>query len=172
MQRKTSDPRLLAVTAVMVAIVFATTMIQLTLTPDGGYIHLGEAGILFSAFVFGPWVGAVVGGLGTALADVTLGFPLWAPFSFFIHGLQGWVAGWIVRRWPGPGGLILAAVLGGVIVVVGYLPVGIVFEGTGVAFAAIPFNLLQVALGGIIAVPLYYLVRQAYPPIARFGSRD
>ena len=27
------------------------------------------SGIFFSAFAFGPWVGAVAGGLGTALAD-------------------------------------------------------------------------------------------------------
>jgi uncharacterized membrane protein len=172
MQRKLSDPRVLAVTAVMAAIVFATTMIQLTLTPDGGYIHLGEAGILFSAFAFGPWVGAVVGGLGTALADVTLGFPLWAPFSLIIHGLQGWVAGWIVRRWPGLGGLILASVVGGLIVVAGYLPAGIILEGSGLALASIPFNALQVFIGAVVAISLYYLVRRAYPPIMRFGGWD
>lgn len=172
MQRKSFDPRTLAASAVMAAIVFATTMIQLTLTPDGGYIHLGEAGILFSAFSFGPWVGAVVGGLGTALADVTLGFPLWAPFSLLIHGLQGWVAGWVVRRWPGLGGLILASVLGGIIVVAGYFPVGVYFEGQGVALFSVPFNILQVFIGGVIAIPLFYLVRQAYPPIMRFGVRD
>jgi uncharacterized membrane protein len=168
MSGRSLDPRILAVTAVMTAIVFATTMIQLTLTPDGGYIHLGEAGILFSAFAFGPWVGAVIGGLGTALADLTLGFPQWAIFSLIIHGVQGWVAGWISERWPGLGGLVFAAVLGGVIVVAGYLPVGIYLEGSGVALFSVPFNALQVFIGGVISIPLFYLVRQAYPPIARF----
>ena len=170
MQCKSLDPRTLAVVAVMAAMVFATTMIQLTLTPDGGYIHLGEAAILFSAFAFGPGVGAVVGGLGTALADVTLGFPIWAPASLLIHGLQGWAAGWIARRWPGLGGLILASVLGGVIVVVGYLPVGVYLEGRAVALAAVPFNLLQVFIGGVIAIPLFSFVRRAYPPLLRFGT--
>lgn len=169
MKRKPFDPRTLAVTAIMTAIVFATTMINLTLTPDGGYIHLGEAGILFSAFAFGPWVGAIVGGLGTALADLTLGFPVWAPFSLIIHGVQGFVAGWIARRWPGLGGLILGAVLGGFVVVLGYLPVGIMLEGSATALASVPFNLIQVTLGGIIAIPLYLLVCRAYPPIARLG---
>jgi hypothetical protein len=41
-----------------------------------------------------------------------------------------------------------------------------------VAFAAIPFNIFQVVIGGIIAIPLFYLVRQAYPPVTRFGARD
>ncbi len=170
MQRKPLNPRTLAVTAVMAAIVFATTMIQLTITPDGGYIHLGEAGILFSAFAFGPGIGAVVGGLGTALADVTLGFPIWAPASLLIHGLQGWAAGWIARRWPGLGGLILAAIVGGLIVVLGYLPVGMYLEGQAVALAAVPFNLLQVFIGGVIAIPLFHFVRRAYPPLMRYGG--
>lgn len=170
MSRRAFDPRTLAVTAVMTAIVFATTMIQLTLTPDGGYIHLGEAGILFSAFAFGPWVGAVVGGLGTALADLTLGFPQWAVFSLIIHGAQGWVAGWVSERWPGLGGLILAAILGGVIVVLGYLPAGMLLEGN-LALASVPFNILQVFIGGVVSISLYYLVRRAYPPIVQLGRR-
>ena len=170
MSRRAFDPRTLAVTAVMTAIVFATTMIQLTLTPDGGYIHLGEAGILFSAFAFGPWVGAVVGGLGTALADLTLGFPQWAVFSLIIHGAQGWVAGWVSERWPGLGGLILAAILGGFIVVLGYLPAGMLLEGN-LALAAVPFNVLQVFIGGVVSISLYYLVRRAYPPIVQLRRR-
>jgi uncharacterized membrane protein len=170
MSRRAFDPRTLAVTAVMTAIVFATTMIQLTLTPDGGYIHLGEAGILFSAFAFGPWVGAVVGGLGTALADLTLGFPQWAVFSLIIHGAQGWVVGWVSERWPGMGGLILAAILGGVIVVLGYLPAGMLLEGN-LALASVPFNILQVFIGGVVSISLYYLVRRAYPPIVQMGRR-
>jgi len=36
------------------------------------------------------------------------------------HGLEGWAAGWLVRRVAGSAGLILAAVVGGVIVVAGY----------------------------------------------------
>jgi uncharacterized membrane protein len=172
MQRKSLDPRTLAVTAVMAAIVFATTMIQLTLTPDGGYIHLGEAGILFSAFTFGPWVGAVVGGVGTALADLTLGFPQWAIFSLIIHGIQGWVAGWVSERVPGLAGLVLAAILGGVIVVAGYLPAGMILEGTGLALFSVPFNALQVFIGGVVSISLFYLVRRAYPPIVRLGRRS
>lgn len=171
MQRQPLNPRTLAVTAVMAAIVFATTMIQLTLTPDGGYIHLGEAGIFFSAFAFGPWVGAVVGGLGTALADLTLGFPQWAIFSLIIHGLQGWVAGRVSERWPTLGGEILAVIAGGIIVVAGYLPAGMILEGSGLALASVPFNALQVFIGGLVSVPLFHLVRQAYPPILRLGSR-
>lgn len=86
MPRKAPDPRVLAVTAVMTAIVFVLTRMVQVPTPARGYVHLGDAGVFFGAFAFGPWVGAVAGGLGTALADVTSGFPQWAVFSFLKIG--------------------------------------------------------------------------------------
>ena len=171
MQRKGFNPGVLAVTAVMAAVVFALTYIKLLPTPDGGYIHPGDAGITFSAFAFGPWVGAIVGGLGTGLADVAGGYPQWAPFSFLIHGLQGLVVGWMYRKWPTTWGMIAAAIVGGVIVVVGYLPAGMLLGSPAQAIASIPWNIVQVAIGGIIAVPLFLLVRRAYPPITRLGRR-
>jgi uncharacterized membrane protein len=171
MSRKALDPRTLAVTAVMTAIVFVLTRMVQVPTPAKGYIHLGDAGIFFSAFAFGPWVGAVAGGLGTGLADVTSGYPQWAIFSLLIHGLQGWVVGWTSQRWHGLLGLILSTVVGGVIVVVGYLAAGMLLSGVGAALGELPLNVLQVAAGAAVGVPLFALVRQAYPPIAQFGRR-
>jgi uncharacterized membrane protein len=169
MSHRVFNPRILAVMAMMTAIVFALTQIRLLPTPDGGYIHPGDAGIFFSAFAFGPWVGAVVGGLGTALADIVGGFGQWAIFSLIIHGVQGLVVGWISARWPGVRGLVFATVVGGIIVVLGYLPVGMLLASPAQALAALPWNALQVTIGAILGVPLFVLVRQAYPPISRLS---
>jgi uncharacterized membrane protein len=170
MQRRQTDPQVLAVTAIMAAVVFALTYVKLLTTPDGGYIHPGDAGIYFSAFAFGPWVGAIVGGLGTALADLAGGYPQWAPFSFLIHGAQGLVVGWMVRRWPTTWGMIAATVVGGAIVVLGYLPVGMLLASPAQALTSVPWNIVQVAIGAAISIPLFLLVRRAYPPITRLGS--
>lgn len=171
MRRKSVDPRTLAVTAVMTAIVFVLTRMVQVPTPAKGYIHLGDAGVFFSAFAFGPWVGAVAGGLGTGLSDLTSGFPQWAIFSLLIHGLEGWIVGWTSRRWDGVAGIILSTVVGGVVVVVGYLGAGILLSGVGAALAELPLNVVQVAGGALVGVPLFAAVRQAYPPILRFGQR-
>jgi uncharacterized membrane protein len=171
MRRKSVDPRTLAVTAVMTAIVFVLTRMVQVPTPAKGYIHLGDAGVFFSAFAFGPWVGAVAGGLGTGLSDLTSGFPQWAIFSLLIHGLEGWIVGWTSRRWDGVAGIILSTVVGGVVVVVGYLGAGILLSGVGAAVAELPLNVVQVAGGALVGVPLFAAVRQAYPPILRFGQR-
>lgn len=171
MRRRMVDPRALAVTALMTAVVFALTQLKLMPTPDGGYIHPGDAGILFSAFAFGPWVGAVVGGLGTALADIFGGAGQWSPFSLVIHGVQGWVVGWIADRWPGIWGFVVATTVGAIIVVLGYLPAGMILQSPSQAFASLPFNALQVIIGSAIGVPLFVLVRRAYPPITRMRQK-
>jgi len=171
MERKLFDPRILAVTAVMTAITFALTRVVQVPTPVVGYIHLGDVGVFFSAFAFGPWVGAVVGGLGTALADLTSPYAQWAIFSLLIHGVQGWVAGWISARWQNVQGLLLATIVGGAIVVVGYLLAGTILIGFGAALTEVPLNIVQVAAGAIVSVPLFAAVRQAYPPILRLGQR-
>ncbi len=223
MRRGPFDPRLLALAALMAALVFAMTLVRLFPTPPGGYIHLGDGGVNFAAFAFGPWVGGVVGGLGTALADITGGYGVWALASFIIHGLQGIAVGWlssaIRRSWTAPpsagptsdiadetsgadetpgaddtpaadleqgrsqpfvtglrlhgpeiAGLIFAAIVGGIIVVVGYIPAGLIIAGE-VAWAEVPWNIVQVLIGAVIGIPLFLLVRQAYPPLLRMGRR-
>jgi uncharacterized membrane protein len=171
MQRRLFDPRTLAVTAMMTAVVFVLTRMVQIPTPAKGYIHLGDAGVFFSALAFGPWVGAVAGGLGTGLSDMTSGFPQWAIFSLLIHGLEGWVVGWTSRRWDGVVGIVLSAAAGGVIVVAGYLGAGMILSGVGAALAELPLNVIQVAGGALVGVSLFAAVRQAYPPILRFGQR-
>ncbi len=165
------QPLSLAVTAVMSAIVFVLTRMVQVPTPARGYIHLGDAGVFFSAFAFGPWIGGLAGGLGTGLADVTSGFAQWAPFSFLIHGLQGWVVGWTSQRWTGIRGLLLSTVLGGVIVVAGYLFAGMILSGIGAALGELPMNIIQVSAGALVGVPLFAAVRQAYPPIVHLGRQ-
>ncbi|NIV36964.1 MAG: ECF transporter S component [Anaerolineae bacterium] len=169
MQRNRLDPRMLAVVAVMTAVVFVLTVVIQIPTPAKGYIHLGDTGVFFSAFAFGPWVGAIAGGLGTGLADIAAGYPQWAIFSFLIHGAQGLVAGLLYRKWPSIWGLISSAVIGGVIVVLGYLFAGMILSGVAAAVAEVPLNIIQVAAGAVVAVPLFLAVRRAYPPITRLG---
>lgn len=171
MTKKPINPRSLALTAIMAAIVFVLTRMVQVPTPAKGYIHLGDAGVFFSAFAFGPWIGAIAGGLGTGLADLTSGYPQWAVFSFLIHGLQGWITGWTAERWSGVRGLVLSTVVGGLVVLVGYLGAGMLLSGVGAALSEVPLNAIQVAAGAIVGVPLFAAVRQAYPPIMRLGRQ-
>jgi uncharacterized membrane protein len=155
----------------MTAIVFVLTRVVQLPTPVVGYIHLGDVGVFFSAFAFGPLVGAVAGGLGTALADLTSPYAQWAIFSLLIHGSQGFAAGWLAARWPGATGLVAGGVAGILIVVGGYFLAGTILVGVAAALTEVPLNLVQASVGAVVSVPLYAAVRKAYPPITSFGSR-
>ena len=163
--RKTlNDPRTLALTGVMTAIIFILTRAVQVPTPVGGYIHLGDAGVLFTGFAFGPVVGAIAGALGTALADVTSPYAQWAPFTLVIHGLMGLAAGYIVRGGGQFWQLVAASLVAGFILIGGYFVAGLVLVGMEAALEIGP-NVSQIIGGAVVAVPLYYAVRRAYPPL-------
>jgi energy-coupling factor transport system substrate-specific component len=167
-----NNPRTLATTGMMTALIMGLTLVHVAQTPIGGYIHLGDIAIYFTAFAFGPWAGLVAGGLGPALADVVSGYASFAPLSLIVHGLQGFVAGWIVRDRPTFVRLALAILAGGLIVVAGYyageslIPV---FGGPGYAATEVPFNALQETLGALGAV-IYVAVARAYPRIRQVSQ--
>jgi len=61
-------------TAVCMALTcIATMLIQIPIPL--GYAHLGDSVILITAYLFGPVVGALAGGIGSAMADILTGYP-------------------------------------------------------------------------------------------------
>src|SRR5262249_47439675 len=102
-----TNPRTLSMTAIMTALVLALT--RAAIVPNGvGYNHLGDVAIYFASFAFGPWVGMIAGGVGAALADITTGaYAGYAPLSLVVHGLEGFIAGWIYLKRRNTTGLIL-----------------------------------------------------------------
>lgn len=164
--------RRITLIALMAAMVFVLTVIpRIPVPATGGYIHLGDAGIIFAACAFGPGVAMATGALGTALADL-MGYPQWAIFSLLVHGLQGFVVGMVLRRTLKILNMILSAVFSILIVAGGYFISGIILEGAAVAAVEIIPNTLQALSGSLIGIPLYLAVRQAYPPINRYTDRE
>lgn len=169
-----NNPRTLAVTGIMTALVAGLTAfgkLPIT-TPTGGYIHLGDVAVFFASFAFGPWVGLVAGGLGASIADVLGGYASFAPLTLVVHGLQGFVAGWVASRNKSPLWLVLAVLAGGLVVVVGYylgeslIPT---FGGPSAAYGEIPGNLVQEAFGAV-GIVVYLAVVRAYPRIRQVSG--
>lgn len=166
-----NNPRTLALTGVMTALVLALT--RSAVPNPVGYNHLGDVGIFFAAFALGPWVGLVAGGLGTALADLLSGpYAVFAPLSLVVHGVQGFVAGWIYMRRPNTRSLVIATIVGGLIVIVGYfigeylVPV---WGGPSKAATEVPFNAVQVLIGSLGTV-VYLAVVRAYPRLRQISQ--
>lgn len=157
--------------ALMGALIFVlTALARIPVPATGGYVHLGDAAITFTAYAFGPWVAMFAGGMGTAMADM-LGYPQWALFSLLIHGAQGLAMGWIVKKRINTLTVVLSVVAGAAIVVVGYFIAGTFLVGVGAATLELIPNTLQGISGGVIGVPLYLAVRRAYPPLDSYSQR-
>ena len=63
-----------------------------------GFFNIGETMVYVSAFLFGPFVGAFSGGVGSSIADVLLGYSYYAPATLIIKACEGGVVGALARR--------------------------------------------------------------------------
>jgi energy-coupling factor transport system substrate-specific component len=166
------DARTIAVLAVMIAVVAVfTRAVVIPIPATNGYINFSDVAIYFASFAFGPWVGLIAGGVGAALADVSLGYAFFAPLTFLAHGLEGFVAGYLGGRTNSLQRMLLGWAAGTLVMVGLYFLGEVTFMGYSVAQAGTeaPFNLMQNVAGALVGIPLVYLVRKAYPPIDQIG---
>ncbi|MDD3941460.1 MAG: ECF transporter S component [Sphaerochaetaceae bacterium] len=163
----------IALMAVLTAVVVVFTLLVRVPTPIKGYISLCDVVIVFSAYLFGPWVAAIAGGLGTGIADVIGGYAQWAPLSFLIHGLQGLLIA-IIARSPVKGNvaadsplirLVIAGVVGMIVMAGGYYLAGGFLYGFEAALVEIPLNLMQSGVGVVLGIIVSRSVLKAYPPV-------
>lgn len=68
----------------------ATMVVQIPIPL--GYAHLGDSVILISAYFFGPVVGALAGGIGSAMADILTGYAIWALPTLLIKTIMPVIA--------------------------------------------------------------------------------
>ena len=83
-------------TALLTALVFVATSfinIRLPIAANGGLVHLGTVMLVIAAVVFGKEKGAIAGAVGMALFDLSSGWAVWAPFTFIIRGVMGYMIG-------------------------------------------------------------------------------
>lgn len=100
-EKKEISPFDLAVAAVFTALVCAVTMIFSIYVPGTkGFFNVGESMVFLSALLFGSFVGAFAGGVGSMLADLLLGYPHYAPATLIIKACEGAVVGALKKRNP------------------------------------------------------------------------
>ncbi len=150
----------LVLTALFASLCCVATMVIQIPTPTGGFLNLGDAVVVLSAFFLGPVYGSLAAGLGSALADIFAGYAQYAPATFIIKALMAlcvWFVLHIFRKVTDkkPNSFMLFTALGAlfaeIIMVLGYLffEAIILHYGAG-AFASILGNSMQ-GLAGIVA---------------------
>lgn len=162
----------IAVSAVFAALVFvATYSFVISIPATSGYFNLGETVIYVAALVFGPLVGAISGGVGATIADILLA-PQFAPGTLVIKGIEGTIVGLLnqkLRNYTSNRTLTgsISILVGGLEMVAGYFIYEQIVLGYPLAVAAaeVPFNLVQMAVGLVVAIPIVHAVLQVFPQL-------
>lgn len=147
----------------------ATTVIQIPIPTTGGYVNLGDCVVLLGVFLLDPVYGAIAGGIGSALADILSGYAHYALGTFVIKTAMAAVAALVFKALKSKIKISspIAALIGEVIMIVGYFVYESVFLGYGLgAVAAIPGNAVQAITGAVSSVLLYHTL-SAIPQIKK-----
>ncbi|GAH01289.1 unnamed protein product [marine sediment metagenome] len=88
-----------SITAIMAALTCVVTMsISIYIPSSEGFFNIGESIVYLSAILFGPYIGALSGGIGSMTADLLLGYPNYAPGTLVIKGIEGFLVGYVYQK--------------------------------------------------------------------------
>ncbi len=136
----------------------ATAVIAIPL--PNGFANLGDTVVLLAGGVLGGPLGIVSAAVGSALADILLGYTLYAPATFVIKGAMATVF-WLVY---GKKTTVLRSITGAVvaecIMVGGYFLYETILYGAVAALPSVLGNTIQGAVGAAVACVVLPLVKQ------------
>ena len=88
----------IVLSAMLAALICVATMIITVPSPLGGFLNLGDGFVLLAGWLLGPLYGFFAAGLGSALADLFLGYAFYVPGTFLIKGLSAFLCAVLIRR--------------------------------------------------------------------------
>ncbi|MEA4947691.1 MAG: ECF transporter S component [Oscillospiraceae bacterium] len=151
--------------AIMAALAAIATIAIPVPLPGGGYANAGDIVVLLSAFLLGPALGAASAGLGSCLADIILGYAVYAPGTLVIKAAMAGAAGALYalccRRMKPLYASVIAGLAGEIIMVLGYFGYeSLILQNAAAAAVGMVPNLLQGAVGIAGAALLLPVVRR------------
>ncbi len=152
-----------------------TMLIRVPIPATTGYFNIGDVFVIFAGLWLGPIAGLVVGAVGPTIADV-IGFPVFVPATLVTKGLEGFLVGLIAGSSDNFSRKVVAAVVGGITIVVGYfvfeafiypalgekMPIFAVTD-IGAAIVEVVPNLIQAAVGAVGGLALWRVVAGRRP---------
>ena len=151
MKTKTQKIVLAAMFASLVCVV---TMIIKIPSPLKGYLNLGDSIVLLLGWVISPLYAFFAAGIGSALADLFLGYTIYAPATFVIKGVMAIAASFgyrFLRKTIGEGASrIISGAVSQTVMVLGYFLYEFLLYGFLTAIANVPGSIMQ-GLAGLVA---------------------
>jgi len=153
---KKNNVRRLTVAALFAALCFSATLF-LKIPFLNGYIHLGDCFVLLAGWLLGPLYASLAAGIGSALADLVAGYPVYIPATFILKAAMACLACFMCGIDASALRRILSAFFAEALMVAGYFLYEWALYGIGGALPAVTGNLIQAA-GGIATSLLLWQV--------------
>ncbi len=140
-------------------VAIATLLTNVPSLAGAGYLNAGDTMIFLCSAFFGPLFSFIVGGLGSAIAELFVAMAFYAPFTFLIKGLEGMAVAFIIKLLkkcdlPLAFTCFIAFVLGGLIMSGGYVVAETVLIGWTLATINFTYNMVQAAVNVVLGLAL------------------
>ncbi len=137
-----------------------TMVIQIPTVGTEGYLNLGGDMVVFlAALTLGKKGGFIVGGFGSAMADLLTGYTHYVPITFVVKGLEGLIAAKLLETKIGRQKPIFATSIAGIFMAFGYFIPETFMYGKA-AVASIPGNIMQGLVGGYYFCSIIYCINE------------
>ena len=160
--------RNLVLNGLFIALVYVATMfINVPAITPGGLFHFGNVMAFTIAIVFGKKAGAISGGIGMALFDLTSSYAIWAPFTLVIRLAVGYIIGlaaekFIKNRIYNIISIIVGITIATVVIIIGYYVSEVILYHNFIKpLQSVYGNFMQGVVGAIMGVPLSLTLREA-----------
>ena len=157
-ESKTSTRQLTLAALFMALTTVATMVIHIPVPATQGFVNVGDSFVLLSGLLFSHYYGALIGGVGSALADLFLGYTIFAPVTLIVKAIEALLASYIDRG--NTVSSVIAVIVGVTWMVFGYFIFEVFMFDLPVALSAVIPNSIQGIVSAGLALLLYPIVRR------------
>lgn len=157
-ESKTSTRQLTLAALFMALTTVATIVIHIPVPATQGFVNVGDSFVLLSGLLFSHYYGALIGGVGSALADLFLGYTIFAPVTLIVKAIEALLASYIDRG--NTVSRVIAVIVGVTWMVFGYFIFEVFMFDLPVALSAVIPNSIQGIVSAGLALLLYPIVRR------------
>ena len=140
--------------AIFAALICVSTMF-FPVNIGHGFVNIGDCFVILSGCLLSGGFGAVAAGVGASIADILLGYAVYAPATFVIKALMSLFAALVFNRLRKKSFILsalIACIVSEVIMVLGYFLFELFAFGLGGATVGITGNLMQGAVSSVFAI--------------------
>lgn len=160
---KTKTQRIV-MAAMLASLTCVVTMMIKIPSPLKGYLNLGDSIVLLSGWVISPFYAFFAAGIGSALADLFLGYTIYAPATFVIKGIMAVVAAFgyrLLRKRMGSGASrIVSGITSQAVMVSGYFLYELCLYGLSIAVINVPGSVVQGFAGLVAGLVLIHIFKK------------